>query len=310
MLAEVELDQLYLSPHRGQRRLPAFTPLDIANARRHGILQPVIARQHRSGRNGAIRYEILLHENSWYLAQKAQLPRVPVWVRADLDDDEARALVERAGGPGGLNPIDEARLMQALLDEDPSLSKAELGRRLVRNRSTVSNLLRLLELDVEVQQRIQSGNLNEGHARALLGLPAASQRQLALQVTLEKLSVRDTELRARTLKKPAAITAAVSSTSQTNTQNDAAINYLEQKLGEWLGSPVEISDQALRIRHSGNMAVLEGLLEKGQCGDTAQLLAALCQQQFRLEPQHLVFDYHGDLDCLQKILERFGYCER
>jgi len=303
---EIDLDLLYLSPFRGKQPLPEIFPQDIESARHYGILQPVIARPSIEKRSGAGRYEILTQEKSWLVAQRAALAKVPVWVRTDLDDDEARNLVRQSStDEGAINPIHDAHFLKNILASESRLSKAALGRRLGRSRSSVSNTLRLLELDSQVQRLVETKQLDEGHARPLLGLPPAEQRQLAQYFIQRKLTVRAAEQLVRNKKSDESHPVH----SPQSDSRDAAVVYLEEHLGELLGASVEITHTQLKINHSGDIDILDGLLDKGGYTARTDIVHAILVQQMSFEPRHLVFNYHGDLDVLQEILERFGYQE-
>ena len=153
-----------------------------------GLLQPLLVRRRADGR-----YELIAGERRFRAAQLAGLDEVPVLVE-DTDERGSleRALVENIHRED-LNPIEEASAYRQLLDEG-GMTQEKLAHRLGRNRVTVTNSLRLLDLPVEVQRLLTERKLTAGHARALLGLQGSPfQKRLAQRVAQEGLSVRETE---------------------------------------------------------------------------------------------------------------------
>jgi ParB family transcriptional regulator, chromosome partitioning protein len=163
----------------------------IASMRASGLLQPVVVRP----RNGS--YELIAGERRWRAAERLGWDRIPAVVR-DVDDQTllTLALVENLQR-NDLSPIDEAAGYQRL-GEEFHLPQAEIARLVGRNRSTVANLLRLLQLPDEIQQLIHQAKLSEGHARALLGVPDLERMlRLARQAVADGWSVREMEARVR-----------------------------------------------------------------------------------------------------------------
>jgi ParB family chromosome partitioning protein len=157
-----------------------------------GVVQPLIVRPLPDGR-----YELIAGERRWRAAQEAGLQTVPAIVR---DEDEAHrlqtALIENMARED-LNPVDEARACAALV-EDLGVTKEELSRRLGRSRPSISNLIRILDLPEEALELIASGELSEGHGRAiLLGRGNDVRRELARHAATHGWSVRETERRAK-----------------------------------------------------------------------------------------------------------------
>lgn len=159
-----------------------------ASVAEFGVLQPVVVRQ--VGRN---HFELVMGERRYRASQIAGKATIPAIVRATEDESLLRdALLENLHR-ANLNPLEEARAYQQLLD-DFSCTREELGRRIHRSRPQISNTLRLLNLPAAVQLKVASGVLSAGHARALLGLSdARSQELLADRIIAEGLSVRTTE---------------------------------------------------------------------------------------------------------------------
>src|SRR6266540_4996121 len=136
-----------------------------------GVVQPLIVRPLRDGR-----YELIAGERRWRAARKAGLQTVPAIVRDEGEAERLQtALIENMARED-LNPVDEARACAALV-EDLGLSKKELARRVGRSRAAVSNLIRLLDLPDQALELLRSGELSEGHGRAVLQARGADARR-------------------------------------------------------------------------------------------------------------------------------------
>jgi ParB family transcriptional regulator, chromosome partitioning protein len=162
-----------------------------ASIRESGIVQPILVR--RVGE----RYQIIAGERRWRAAQQAGLAEVPALVRDQEDAERLQvALIENMARED-LNAVDEARACATLV-EDLGVSKEELARRLGRSRAAVSNLIRLLDLPDEALELLRSGELTEGHGRAILQARGAeARRRLARAAASGGWSVRETERRAK-----------------------------------------------------------------------------------------------------------------
>jgi ParB family chromosome partitioning protein len=162
------------------------------SVRKRGVLQPVLVRPLPGGR-----YELIAGERRLRAAKLAGLERVPALVRSTEENERLElALIENMARED-LNPVDAARACAALVDE-LGLSKEEIGRRVGRSRVAISNMVRLLDLPDEVLQMLESGDLSEGHGRAILQVRDRNgQRALARRARDEALSVRSTEALAR-----------------------------------------------------------------------------------------------------------------
>jgi ParB family transcriptional regulator, chromosome partitioning protein len=169
-----------------------------ASIQSHGILEPLVVRRLP----GEDRFEIVAGERRWRAAQRAGLHDLPVHVReVNAQSAFELALVENVQRED-LNPIEFAEALGKLIAEY-SYTQESLGSLLNRDRSTLANALRLLKLPERLRELVISGQLSEGHARALLGAPDdASMTQLAEKAVARKLSVRQTEALVRALKEP------------------------------------------------------------------------------------------------------------
>ena len=169
----------------------------IESVRTYGIIQPLVVRK-----DGSI-YSLVAGERRWRAAQAAGLKEVPVVLLEDRSDQETMeiALIENIQR-SDLNPIEEAEAYKELMD-NYNLSQEEVAKRVSKNRSTITNTLRLLKLTPEVRMMVANGTLSEGHARALLSIEDSTlQQKLANEIATEKLSVRETEKRVKALSKP------------------------------------------------------------------------------------------------------------
>jgi ParB family chromosome partitioning protein len=215
-----------------------------------GIVQPLIVRPLPDGR-----YELIAGERRWRAAREARLETVPALVR-DEDSTERlqTALIENVARES-LNPVDEARA-SATLVEDLGLTKEELGRRLGRSRVAISNLIRLLDLPDDVLDLLESGELSEGHGRALLRARGqAARRRLAQVAVANGWSVRETERRATegaTAPEPKAVP---------HPDEQEAIQQAEEALERALGTGVRVRAARGRIRAELHFDDLDELLE-------------------------------------------------
>jgi len=164
-----------------------------------GVVQPLLVRPLPDGS-----YELVAGERRWRAAQQAGVDKVPAVVRDQAEAERLQAALIENMVREDLNPVEEARACDALVQE-LGLTKEELGRRVGRNRSTISNLIRLLELPDEALELLESGDLSEGHGTALLGVPGNdTRRRLARDAARGGWSVRETEERVRLAGQPKA----------------------------------------------------------------------------------------------------------
>ncbi len=211
-----------IRPSRMQPR-QSFSDASIAeladSIREKGIIQPLLVRPSGDG------YELIAGERRYRAAQTLGLESVPVVIRA-VDDREALelALIENIQREN-LNPIDEARAYRRLAD-DFQLASEQIAQRVGKDRSTIANTLRLLQLPDAVKAKIESGELSAGHARALINLSSAEQTiELAASVVAQRLNVRQTERLVKQTRLPVA---------------DADLRAAENRLSEALGTKVKI----------------------------------------------------------------------
>jgi len=188
----LKLSQLQPGKYQPRTRMDEGSLYELAESiKSQGVMQPVLVRPV-AGEGGAARYEIIAGERRFRAARLAGLDEVPVLVR-DVPDESAAvmALIENMQRED-LNPLEEAQGLQRLVSEF-KLTHEQAAQAVGRSRSAASNLLRLLQLTEPVQKMLMAGDLEMGHARALLSLDAAQQILSANEVVARKLTVREAE---------------------------------------------------------------------------------------------------------------------
>ena len=189
----LKLSQMQAGKYQPRTRMDEGSLYELAESiRSQGIMQPILVRPLESAGAKAQRYEIIAGERRFRAARLAGLDEVPVLVREVPDESAAvMALIENIQRED-LNPLEEAQGLKRLVDEfgmTHELAAQAVG----RSRSAATNLLRLLNLAAPVQQLLMAGDLDMGHARALLTLDAAQQILNATEIVARKMSVRDAE---------------------------------------------------------------------------------------------------------------------
>ncbi|RUO76429.1 ParB/RepB/Spo0J family partition protein [Pseudidiomarina taiwanensis] len=199
-----------------------------ASVKAQGIIQPIVVRPI-----GPDQYEIIAGERRWRAAQMARLDEVPVVVK-DVPDEAAvaMALIENIQRED-LNPMEEALALQRLLEEF-QLTHQEVADAVGKSRATVTNLLRLNNLEAETKTLLERGDIELGHAKLLLALSADAQVDGARLIAAKGMTVREAEKLVRRLLEPAPEKAKPA-------KPDADIQRLEQRISERLGAPVAIN---------------------------------------------------------------------
>lgn len=252
-LRKLDIDQLQPGKYQPRTRMdPGSLEELAASIKSQGVMQPILVRPV-----GDERFEIIAGERRWRAARIAGLLDVPVLVR-EIPDEAALAmsLIENIQRED-LNPLEEAAGIQRLIAEF-GMTHQQAADAVGRSRPAASNLLRLLQLAEPVQELLMAGDIDMGHARALLPLDGASQIQLANQVAARQLSVRETErLVAHTLnprQKPS------------HPEPSRDLLRLEEELADNYGATVKIKANkkgaGTITLHFGNLDQLEGLLER------------------------------------------------
>ena len=190
--ASLRLQDMVAGQYQPRTRMDEGALYELAESiKAQGIMQPILVRRLTSGPNDG-KYEIIAGERRFRAAKIAGLDSVPVLVR-DVPDEAAAAmaLIENIQRED-LNPLEEAQGLQRLVKEF-GLTHELAAQAVGRSRSAASNLLRLLNLAEPVQSMLMAGDIDMGHARALLGLDRATQITAANQIAAKKMSVRETE---------------------------------------------------------------------------------------------------------------------
>ena len=227
-LQALPLDVIQRGKYQPRRDIDPVTLDELAQSiKAQGVMQPIVVRAIGGGR-----YEIIAGERRWRASQQAGLETIPALVR-DVSDEAAiaMALIENIQRED-LNPIEEAVALQRLQQEF-QLTQQQVADAVGKSRVTVSNLLRLIALPEEIKTLLSHGDLEMGHARALLGLPAEQQIEGARHVVARGMTVRQTEALVRQWLNTQQV-------PKSEPKSDPDIQRLEQRLAERLGSPVQI----------------------------------------------------------------------
>jgi len=231
---EVDIDLIDRNPAQPRAAFDLESLNSLAESVKvHGVVQPLLVR--RVGQ----RYELVAGERRWRAAKAAGLAKIPVLVKDVADGDLLEvALVENVLRED-LNPIEEAQAYRNLIDK-VGMTQESLGERFGRDRSYITNYLRLLRLPDDLQQLVKEKRLSTGHARTLLGLEDVDQqRRVARQVIQNDLSVRATE----SLVKAMGSTAKGRSAGRNVREVDPNVRAAETKLRRILGTQVRINQK-------------------------------------------------------------------
>jgi len=256
----LSLDTMVAGVYQPRTRMDEGALYELAESiKAQGIMQPILVRRLSAGANAG-KYEIIAGERRFRAARLAGLSEVPVLVR-DVPDQAAAAmaLIENIQRED-LNPLEEAQGLQRLIKEF-GLTHEDAAQAVGRSRSAASNLLRLLNLADAVQTMLMAGDLDMGHARALLSLDKAAQITAANQISAKKLSVREAESLA---KKIGAEFALVSQKPKKEKSRD--LKRVEEELADLLTAQVEIRIKKTVKRHGrveemGELAIAFGSLD-------------------------------------------------
>jgi ParB family chromosome partitioning protein len=227
-----------------------------------GLMQPIMVRPHGSG------FELIAGERRWRAAKLIGLKSIPAVVRPVDDQTAAELAIIENVQREDLNPIERAKALRRLADEF-SLTHQQIAEKVGLDRASVSNLLRLSDLDPSTSEHVRAGRLSQGHAKALLGIVDVSARsQLAARAMKEEWSVRELERRVQLVQKGGAVVPRGTTTTPKDvTARDANVADLERQLAEHLGTRVRI--QLGRKKGSGRLTVdfysldqFDGLMQK------------------------------------------------
>lgn len=261
----LSLDVLQAGKYQPRTRIDEGALAELAaSIKEQGVMQPILVRpltkNHDANKFDGAKFEIIAGERRFRASQLAGLTEIPVLVK-DVDDQAAAAmaLIENIQRED-LNPLEEAQGLQRLIN-DFHFTHEQTAQAVGRSRSAVSNLLRLLNLASPVQTMLMAGDIDMGHARALLVVESATQIQLAHRVVAKRLSVRDTEkLVANTHNDAKQITSK-------KREKSRDIERLEEELSDLFATQVRIKMIGLKgsgqlIVDFANLDALDGILGK------------------------------------------------
>lgn len=245
-LRQLPVDLIQRGKYQPRRDMDPQALEELASSiKAQGVMQPIVVRPI-----GADRYEIIAGERRWRATQQAGLDTIPAVVREVPDEAAiAMALIENIQRED-LNPIEEAIALQRLQQEF-ELTQQQVADAVGKSRVTITNLLRLMSLADDVKVLLERGDIEMGHARALLGLPAERQSEAARQVVARGLTVRQTEALVRQWLNPPR--------ESGNTQSNPDIERLQQDLAERIGAEVKIQHGA---RGKGKLVISYNSLDE------------------------------------------------
>ncbi|GLS84798.1 ParB/RepB/Spo0J family partition protein [Paraferrimonas haliotis] len=253
VLINLDIEQLRPGKYQPRKDMSAEALDELTESiKAQGIIQPIVVRQI-----GDQSYEIIAGERRWRAAQAAKLSSVPTIVKAVEDEAAvAIALIENIQRED-LNAMEEAIALQRLMDEF-SMTHQQVAEAVGKSRSTVSNLLRLNALESNVKVMLEHGDIEMGHARALLALTGVEQEDAARQVVAKDLNVRETERLVHMIQSP--------SVKSAKAEADPDILNLQTKLSEQFGAKVQIKHtkrgKGKLVIDYADLAHLDGILSK------------------------------------------------
>ncbi|TXI17584.1 MAG: ParB/RepB/Spo0J family partition protein [Nitrosomonas sp.] len=248
----LEISQLQPGKYQPRTNMDQVALSELAESiKAQGIMQPILARPI-----DADRYEIIAGERRWRAAQLAGLAEVPALIRKVPDESAlAMSLIENIQREN-LNPLEQAMGIQRLINEF-GMTHQSAGEALGNSRSTISNLLRLLNLPAPVQELMMHGKIDMGHGRALLPLPAVEQIRIANLIVQKQLSVRDTEKLVNQIEHPV---------PKKVNKPDRDLLRLQEDVSERLGAQVAIkpkkNGQGNIVIHYTSLDQLDDILGK------------------------------------------------
>lgn len=233
-LIEIDIDQLEPTDTQPRKIFNEDRLEELAQSIKvNGIIQPIVARRRGE------RFQIIAGERRWRAAQLAGLHKVPCLVKDIADENVLEVSLIENIQREDLNPIEEANAYKNLLDR-LNITQEEMARRVGKDRTSITNALRLLRLPLEIQQLVEEDKLSMGHARALLSIESIeTQKTLAQEIISKTLSVRETE---RLVKdQDIENSTRLKKTTTDNSRNeDANVAAAEMKLSRRLSAPVKI----------------------------------------------------------------------
>ena len=233
---------------------------DLANSiRAQGVIQPIVVRPIGQDKNGKDKYEIVAGERRWRASQLADLEEIPVIIKTMTDQDTiAVALIENIQREN-LNPLEEATSLQRLLTEF-KLTHQEVSEAVGKSRTSVTNIMRLLDLNDDVKRLLENGDIEMGHAKTILGLKGIKQSEVAQIVVSKDLTVRATEELVKKYQSEQPIE------SKVEEKADCNVLTLENDLSKLLGALVKVKQTSKKgkgklIINYNSFDELDGILE-------------------------------------------------
>ena len=269
------LDQLVPGQYQPRTRMDEGALYELAESiKAQGVMQPILVRRLADGDNAG-KYEIIAGERRFRASRLAGLDSVPVLVREVPNEAAAAmALIENIQRED-LNPLEEAQGLQRLIKEF-GLTHEQAAQAVGRSRSAASNLLRLLNLADPVQTMLMAGDIDMGHARALLALDRAAQITAGNQISAKKMSVREAESLVKKLAAEFALTP-----QKPKKEKSRDIRRVEEELADLLTASVEVRVKKRVKRHGrfedqgeiaisfGSLDELNGLIDRLRGGNGA-----------------------------------------
>jgi ParB family chromosome partitioning protein len=259
----VDIDLIVPNPHQPRTRFDAQSLQELADSiREHGVLQPIVVTQERSDL-GPTTYQLIAGERRLQAARMAGMTRMPVVIKEASGNELLEiALVENLQRQD-LNALEEAAAFKRLAGEF-DMTQEQISKRVGRSRTAVANTLRLLTLEEDIRTSLASGQITEGHARALLGIESPQVRLDAWRrIVADALTVRQAEEIARALKATAG--AVVKTAAKPAKRIDPHVRALENDLRHALGAPVSVA----RGRRGGRIVIrfhnddeLDGIIQR------------------------------------------------
>ena len=226
---ELPVEQLQPGHYQPRKHITPDSLNELTESiKSQGVIQPLVVKKLEDNR-----FEIIAGERRWRASKQAGLRKVPVIIHTELSDQQAiaMALIENIQRED-LNVIEEAGALQRLVDEC-QMTHEQIAKAVGRSRTAVSNLLRLLTLCVEVRELLEQGEIEMGHARALLPLGHSSQREVADYIIKHRLTVRKTEAFVRQIQK--------GTIEKHDKQESPEVARYQQLFGSCLSTPVKIN---------------------------------------------------------------------
>lgn len=253
MLKHIAVDKIQRGQYQPRLHIRQDSLEELAESiRAQGVVQPIVIRPTQSGQ-----YELIAGERRWRASQLAGLHEIPAVIK-DVPDQAAAAiaLIENIQRED-LNPLEEAQALQRLIEEF-SITHQQAAESVGRSRASVSNLLRLLDLEDVCKAMLDEGQLEMGHGRALLALSGDAQVKAARQIAQKGLSVRETERLIRQLKDQ-------DGKEVRKIDRSPDVVRLESRISDQLGAPVQIrynkSGKGQIMISYNNLDELDGILE-------------------------------------------------